>query len=300
MSKNETDCYMQDAYKKALWHKYHTETNIIFNGLIPDGWDIIDDFLIIIKNERLVKDKNKGRNQLFKYYDNIEDNKYKTYLILGIGCIPKSFRYIIYDSNKEETNLSLNDIFDMVTSDNVINKNDEDNNYPDIKKLLKLNEIDKFHREIKKTLNSDLIKKLNDKITDIDKLNIIKWDKIKISDYFEIVDVKPLKASECEDGEYPLISSSKINNGICKFINTYSIEGDFISVAIDGSAGYSFYQSNKFSITSDIILLRPLKEIDYHLIAILLTEHLHSKYPCTNELTNKKLMNEIINVPIFG
>ena len=152
MSDNKTDCYMQNAYEKALWHKYHTETNIIFNGLNPDGWDIIDDFLIIIKNERLVKDKNKGRNQLFKYYDNIEDNKYQTYLILGIGCIPKSFRYIIYDSNKEETNLSLNDIFDMVTSDNVINKNDEDNNYPDIKKLLKLNEIDKFHHEIKKNI----------------------------------------------------------------------------------------------------------------------------------------------------
>ena len=159
---------MQNAYEKALWHKYHTETNIIFNGLNPDGWDIIDDFLIIIKNERLVKDKNKGRNQLFKYYDNIEDNKYQTYLILGIGCIPKSFRYIIYDSNKEETNLSLTDIFDMVTSDNIINKNDEDNNYPDIKKLLKLNEIDKFHHEIKKTFNQDLIKKLHDKVTDID------------------------------------------------------------------------------------------------------------------------------------
>ena len=86
-------------------------------------------------------------------YDNIKDNHYQTYLILGIGCIPKSFRYIIYDSNKEETNLSLSDIFDMVTSDNVINKNDEDNNYPDIKKLLKLNEIDKFHHEIKKTFN---------------------------------------------------------------------------------------------------------------------------------------------------
>ena len=300
MSENKTDCYMQNAYKKVFDHEYHTETNIIFNGLIPDGWDIIDDFLIIIENERLVKDKNKGRNQLFKYYDNIEDNKYQTYLILGIGSNTKSFRYIIYDSNKEETNLSLSDIFNMVTSDNVINKNDEDNNYPDIKKLLKLNEIDKFHCEFKKTLNPDLTKKLYDKVTDIDKLNIIKWDKIKISDYFEIVDVKPLKVSECEDGEYPLISSSKVNNGICKFINTYSIEGDFISVAIGGSVGYSFYQSNKFSITSDIILLRPLKEIDYCLMAILLTDHLHSKYSYTNELTNQKLMNEIINVPIFG
>ena len=288
---------MQNAYEEAFKHQYHTETNIMFNGLIPDGWDIIDDLLIIIENKKLVKDKNKGKIQLFKYYDNIEDNKYQTYLILGIGSNTKSFKYIIYDSNKEETNLSLSDIYNIAIKPKF---NDKEDKYPDIKKLLKLNEIDKFHCEFKKTFNIDLTKKLHDKVTNIDKLNIIKWDKIKISDYFEIVDIKPLKVSECEDGEYPLISSSKVNNGICNFINTYSIEGDFISVAISGSVGYSFYQSNKFSITSDIILLKPLKEIDYCLMSILLTEHLHSKYSYTNELTNQKLMNEIINVPIFG
>ena len=679
MSEKNTDRYMQNIYEEVFNHEYHTETNPMFNGLIPDGWDIIDDLLIIIENKKLIRDKTKGRDQLFNYYDNIKDNHYQTYLILGIGNNTKSFRYIIYDSNKQETKLSLSDIYNMTTinpvfneqeirnlnqylydnsinlsksqktlfiasvliclkiNENILNDfndscdsyliadkmleiingyysdslftnnfsfikksihnkhlyhifntikfdikkygkdilnqfysefciwdrnndgklgivltpddivnimvdksfewycevngikdkinelskvkvidfctgtgsfliksskytkllygcecgderyslakcnfilndldyvnlkynscfnesyspdyfdisiinppfnnkckdelnpnnitnwksltkeqrfimyqvmllkvngigccivprsnfnnntknvnnfkhefmkyvkilsyykcnskvfmpnasvecviiiyqkinkldnpiesedvevinyfddgyklkknirvkysepnllvsnktlkwdddfndNEEDNNYPDIKKLLKLNEIDKFYYEIKNTLNTDLIMKLYDKVTNIDKLNIIKWNKIKISDYFEIVKVKPLKISECEDGEYPLISSSKINNGICKFINTYSIEGEFISVARNGSVGYSFYQSNKFSITTDIILLKPLKEIDYHLIAILLTEQLHSKYSYSNKLTNQKLMNEIINVPIF-
>ena len=683
MSEKNTDHYMQNAYESIFNHEYHTETNPIFNGLMPDGWDIIDNILIIIENKRLIKDKNKGRDQLFNYYDNILDDiktKYNAYLILGLGSNKKSFRYVIYDSNKNETKLTLQDlllkikpkhlfnekeirnlnqylydnsitlsksqktlfiasvliclkidenilsdydessnsyliadkmitvindyfsdslftnnfnfikksihnkhlyhIFNTIkvdikqygkdilnqfysefciwdrnndgklgivlTPDDIVNimvdksfewycevngikdkinelskvkvidfctgtgsfliksskytkllygcecgderyslakcnfilndldyanlkynscfnesyspdyfdisiinppfnnkckdelnpnnitnwksltkeqrfimyqvmllkvngigccivprsnfnnntknvnnfkhefmkyvkilsyykcnskvfmpnasvecviiiyqkinklenpiesedvevinyfddgyklkknirvkysepnllvsnktlkwdddfnDNDEDNNYPDIKKLLKLNEIDKFYYEMKNTLNSDLIMKLYDKVTNIDKLNIIKWNKIKISDYFEIVKVKPLKISECEDGEYPLISSSKVNNGICKFINTYSIEGEFISVARNGSVGYSFYQSNKFSITTDIILLKPLKEIDYHLMTILLTEQLHSKYSYSNKLTNQKLMNEIINVPIFG
>ena len=674
MSEKNTDYYMQKAYESVFKHEYHTETNSeLFDSLIPDGWDIINDTLIIIENKRLIKDKTKGRDQLFNYYDNIKDNHYQTYLILGLGCNKKSFRYVIYDSNKNETTLTLDNIYDslhikpkidekeirdlnqylydnsitlsksqktlfiasvllclkiddkildgydestnsfliadrmidiittyyddslfsnmfyfikksihnkhlyhvfsvikndiklygkdilnqfysdfcvwdrnndgkmgiVLTPDDIVdlmvtksfdyyyqfnkepnpkvidfctgtgsflikcskftnslygcecgderyslckcnfilndldvknlsygscfninyqsdyfdisiinppfnnkckdelnpnnitnwksltkeqrfimyqvmllrvngigccivprsnfnnntknvnnfkhefmkyvkilsyykcnskvfmpnasvecviiiyqkinkldnpiesedvevinyfddgyklkknirvkysepnllvsnktlkwdddfNDNDEDNNYPDIKKLLKLNEIDKFYYEMKNTLNSDLIMKLYDKVTNIDKLNIIKWNKIKISDYFEIVKVKPLKISECEDGEYPLISSSKVNNGICKFINTYSIEGEFISVARNGSVGYSFYQSNKFSITTDIILLKPLKEIDYHLMAILLTEQLHSKYSYSNKLTNQKLMNEIINVPIFG
>ena len=96
-----------------------------------------------------------------------------------------------------------------------------------------------------------------------------------------------------------VIVISRSFNNICKYINKYLIEGEFISVARNGSVGYSFYQSNKFSITTDIILLKPLKEIDYHLIAILLTEQLHSKYSYSNKLTNQKLMNEIINVPIF-
>ena len=71
MSEKNTDRYMQNAYESIFNHEYHTETNPIFNGLIPDGWDIIDNILIIIENKRLIKDKNKGRDQLFNYYDNI-------------------------------------------------------------------------------------------------------------------------------------------------------------------------------------------------------------------------------------
>ena len=48
MSEKNTDHYMQNAYESIFNHEYHTETNPIFNGLIPDGWDIIDNILIII------------------------------------------------------------------------------------------------------------------------------------------------------------------------------------------------------------------------------------------------------------
>ena len=113
MSEKNTDHYMQNAYESIFNHEYHTETNPIFNGLIPDGWDIIDNILIIIENKRLIKDKNKGRDQLFNYYDNILDDiksKYNSYLILGLGSNKKSFRYVIYDSNKNETKLTLQDL----------------------------------------------------------------------------------------------------------------------------------------------------------------------------------------------
>src|SRR5574344_221710 len=125
MSEKNTDRYMQNAYESIFNHEYHTETNPIFNGLIPDGWDIIDNILIIIENKRLIKDKNKGRDQLFNYYDNILDDiksKYNTYLILGLGSNKKSFRYVIYDSNKNETKLTLQDLLLKIKPKHLFNE----------------------------------------------------------------------------------------------------------------------------------------------------------------------------------
>ena len=137
------------------------------------------------------------------------------------------------------------------------------------------------------------------KITPLTYGEIKEWKEIKISDYFENVKVKPLKISECREGDYPLISSCSGNNGIGKFINTYSIEGEFISVARNGSVGSSFYQNGQISITTDIILLKPLKDINLYLMAMLLNYYLPSKYSYNNKLTINKLMNEIIKIPIF-
>ena len=125
MSEKNTDRYMQNAYEEVFNHEYHTETNLIFNGLIPDGWDIIDNILIIIENKRLIKDKNKGRDQLFNYYDNILDDiktKYNAYLILGLGSNKKSFRYVIYDSNKNETKLTLQDLLLKIKPKHLFNE----------------------------------------------------------------------------------------------------------------------------------------------------------------------------------
>ena len=126
MSEKNTDRYMQNAYESIFNHEYHTEANNeLFSQLIPDGWDIIGNILIIIENKRLIKDKNKGRDQLFNYYDNILDDiktKYNAYLILGLGSNNKSFRYIIYDSNKNETKLTLQDLLLKIKPKHLFNE----------------------------------------------------------------------------------------------------------------------------------------------------------------------------------
>ena len=114
MSEKNTDRYMQNVYEEVFNHEYHTEANNeLFNSLILDGWDIIDNLLIIIENKRLIKHKEEGKTHLFNYYDNLSDDiksKYVTYLILGLGNNKKSFNYVIYDSNKKETNLTIQDV----------------------------------------------------------------------------------------------------------------------------------------------------------------------------------------------
>ncbi len=123
MSEKNTDYYMQKAYESIFNHEYHTEANNeLFSQLIPDGWDIINDTLIIIENKRLIRDKTKGRDQLFNYYDKLRDNikdniefsNYDYYLILGLGNNKKSFKYLIYDADKQETKLTLQDVYDKM------------------------------------------------------------------------------------------------------------------------------------------------------------------------------------------
>ena len=136
-----------------------------------------------------------------------------------------------------------------------------------------------------------------------------EWKQIKISDYFDIVKPKKIfKISQTEDGEYPLISSTSLNNGITKYINDYSIElNECLTIARNGSVGYCFYQTGKFGITTDIIIIK-LKEnlnlnsdlnLDLKLFSVLTTYYLTKKYNYSNKISIDKLKNEIINYPII-
>jgi len=59
-------------------------------------------------------------------------------------------------------------------------------------------------------------------------------------------------------GEYPVFSAS--NNAPLTYINSFDFEGDFLTWATNGFAGYVKNISGKFSINADRGLLRPKKE----------------------------------------
>ena len=129
-----------------------------------------------------------------------------------------------------------------------------------------------------------------------------EWKQLNIKDNFDIINVsKIFQINNTINGFYPLISSKGFNNGISKYINDYSYEGDCISIARNGTVGSCFVQNGKFGITTDIILLKPKNnnKINLHIWTIMINYYLTKKYSYSNKLTIEKLLNEIINIPIF-
>ena len=129
---------------------------------------------------------------------------------------------------------------------------------------------------------------------------------VKISDIFEDVSTKGYKTSELNIGTYPLIMSGSTNNGITKYVDKYSYDGNCISVCTTGSVGYCFAQCRKIclldssahppsliSLKSEYQFLQP----SLGLLAYLMTEKFTKKYNYSTKLNNSRLMNETIKLP---
>ena len=161
---------------------------------------------------------------------------------------------------------------------------------------------DKYLLEYNCSKLSEECENFINKLESLEKIKLKEWVEIKINDYFEIVNVEnTYEIKKSLDGIYPLISSTSKNNGVAKFIDSYSVDiPECITVARNGSAGSCFYQMGKFAITGDVVILK-LKEgktLDLKLFSVLVTYFLTKKYDWSNKLVNKKLTEEIIYYPV--
>ena len=71
----------------------------------------------------------------------------------------------------------------------------------------------------------------------------VRWGEFFISDVAEIISGYDINDDEKQQGNYPYISSSSMNNGISHFVSNINetLEADCISVCRTGSVGYAFY-----------------------------------------------------------
>lgn len=123
---------------------------------------------------------------------------------------------------------------------------------------------------------------------------------VKFNDYFKLIKCKNTIIKNTSDGKYPLISSSSLNNGICKYISTFEcdLEQESLSVSINGSVGYCFVQTGKLSKTCDIKLFSNERNINLKLNSLILTQYLTNlNFDWSHKLSTDAL--EDLNVWIY-
>lgn len=284
---NNTKTIMTKFKKELLKHcKILKVINCIKNPFYPIGTEpVIITFKKIKPNDTLeCKDV-----EIYEY-----DDGYKILNNTRIKDKDESF-------NKQVRTLTpdndWNFIKDVVIDDikNILKKDILNNHLDKMKTLTDINVIDKHYNDMKKLL------------IDIDNMNYDGFIKIKIDDIAVKENIckgkKIFKINECKEGDYPLISSTMFNNGISKYIDNWNYDckdNRIISVARNGSVGYSFIQTGKIGITTDIILLKIVnKDIDINILSVLLSHYLSLTYSYGNKLTIDKLLNTEINYPNF-
>ena len=168
-----------------------------------------------------------------------------------------------------------------------------------------INYIHSFNKYI---INKNLVNKERNKIIWNDFIKITKlkeWKEFKISDLMDLLPNRKLIGNkETPKGQYPLISTGQNNHGIIRYINNYEYDGEnhkYITCAMTGSSGSSFYQPFKFMVTDRVRVLEIKKDIDInpHLISLIMNYSLINKYSYTNGLTIDKILNETVSIPIF-
>lgn len=143
-------------------------------------------------------------------------------------------------------------------------------------------------------------------INEINKLDNIKlknWIKIKIGDYFDIINNYKGYVEKSKSGIYPLVPplvTIPDYNGISTYIDIYSLYGNYLTIASNGSSGVTFHQKGKFAVDKQIkvLQLKKDKELYLDLFAVCCSYFLTQKYSYTNGLTEDKMLNEVIHYPI--
>ena len=178
----------------------------------------------------------------------------------------------------------------------------EKNNNILIQMINKYN-INYIHSFNKYIINKNIVNKERNKIIWDELIKITKlkeWKEFKIGDLIELVNVKKrFKVDESEKGIYPLITRTSRVNGITKFINDYSIDFNCFTISLSGSVGYCFYHDYPIAVDGILKVFKPKTDIDPKILALIITDKLSNKYSYTNGLTIDKILNEIINIPIF-
>ena len=137
-------------------------------------------------------------------------------------------------------------------------------------------------------------------------INTIEWNKYKIGEIFNsYLSKDDIQSKNIVDGDVPLVSSGKENNGIVAYINDPNSKiwsSNTITVDMFGKA---FYQANQYHCVSHgrVNILEPKFNLSSNVllyIVAVIEKVAAVKYDFDNMCTGKKLLNDEIYLPSFN
>lgn len=135
------------------------------------------------------------------------------------------------------------------------------------------------------------------------RLTQIEWKEFYIKDIFEDIQRgKRLTKANFIDGNTPYISSSAESNGVDSFVGNKEkvrIFENCLTLANSGSVGSTFYHQYQFVASDHVTHLKNNNFDKYnYLFLASVIKRLGVKYNFNREINDKRLMNEIIMLPI--
>ena len=133
----------------------------------------------------------------------------------------------------------------------------------------------------------------------------VEWKEFKIGALFDFQRGNQNNMSKCEDGDIPLISAKKVDNGLKSFIknndkklfseNIITLNNDG-----DGGVGIAYYQPYKTALDTHVTALMPREDLSSsHLLYISkVIEKQREKFSHGYSLNNARLYNQKIMLPI--
>ena len=112
------------------------------------------------------------------------------------------------------------------------------------------------------------IQKRIEELGDVEKFDNKKWKPFKLIKLFDPNKGNQTDMNSLQDGDVPLVSARKVNNGLKSFVETQNLyQGHCVTLNNDGDggAGLAYYQPFDFALDSHVTALYPKQELSKHI-----------------------------------
>ena len=135
----------------------------------------------------------------------------------------------------------------------------------------------------------------------MNKIDITKWKKFRVGDFFIATRGTTIKMQSLDNGSIPIIAAARYNCGIAGFYNIKPQYRNSITISCNGvGCGSTYYHDYEFAITGDAIVLQDKISIPNGakvFIATVYDKYFNSKYSYTDKCSAAKVEAEMIALP---